>query len=135
MVPTSSSWRAVRDRLDALARELREARKVAVHVIAADLAVPDEVERVVREVQALPVEIEFLVNNAGLGNVGAFATSPLERQLVMVDVNVRALVRLTHAFLPAMIARGRGRVLDHRLDGGPPAGPVRARSITRARPS
>jgi len=115
-----------RDRLDALARELREARKVAVHVIAADLAVPDEVERVVREVQALPVEIEFLVNNAGLGNVGAFATSPLERQLVMVDVNVRALVRLTHAFLPAMIARGRGRVLDLGSTAGLQPGPFSA---------
>jgi uncharacterized protein len=64
-----------RERLDALARELREARKVTVHVIAADLAVPDEVERVVREVQALSVEIEFLVNNAGLGDLGPFAGS------------------------------------------------------------
>jgi short-subunit dehydrogenase len=115
-----------RDRLDALARELREARKVTVHVIAADLAVPDEVERVVREVQALPVEIEFLVNNAGLGNVGTFATSPLERQLVMVDVNVRALVRLTHAFLPAMIAHRRGRVLNLGSTAGLQPGPFGA---------
>jgi uncharacterized protein len=115
-----------RDRLDALARELREARKVTVHVIAADLAVPDEVERVVREVQALPVEIEFLVNNAGLGNVGTFATSPLERQLVMVDVNVRALVRLTHAFLPAMIAHRRGRLLNLGSTAGLQPGPFGA---------
>jgi short-subunit dehydrogenase len=115
-----------RDRLDALARELREAWKVTVHVIAADLAVPDEVERVVREVQALPVEIEFLVNNAGLGNVGTFATSPLERQLVMVDVNVRALVRLTHAFLPAMIAHRRGRVLNLGSTAGLQPGPFGA---------
>jgi uncharacterized protein len=115
-----------RDRLDALARELREARKVTVHVIAADLAMPDEVERVVREVQALPVEIEFLVNNAGLGNVGTFATSPLERQLVMVDVNVRALVRLTHAFLPAMIAHRRGRLLNLGSTAGLQPGPFGA---------
>ncbi len=115
-----------RERLDALARELRGAREVTVHVIAADLAVPDEVERVVREVQALSVEIEFLVNNAGLGNVGAFATSPLERQLVMVDVNIRALVRLTHAFLPAMIARGRGRVLNLGSTAGLQPGPFGA---------
>ncbi|HZJ56592.1 MAG TPA: SDR family oxidoreductase [Myxococcaceae bacterium] len=115
-----------RERLDALARELREARKVSVHVIAADLAVPDEVERVVREVQALSVEIEFLVNNAGLGNVGPFAASPLERLLVMVDVNVRALVRLTHAFLPAMLARRQGRVLNIGSTAGLQPGPFSA---------
>jgi uncharacterized protein len=115
-----------RERLDALARELREARKITVHVIAADLAVPGEVERVIREVQALSVEIEFLVNNAGLGNVGVFANSPLERQLVMVDVNIRALVRLTHAFLPAMIAGGRGRVLNLGSTAGLQPGPFGA---------
>ena len=115
-----------RERLDALARELRDARKVSVHVIAADLAVADEVERVVREVQALPLEIEFLVNNAGLGNVGPFAASPLGRQMVMVDVNVRALVRLTHAFLPGMLTRGRGRVLNIGSTAGLQPGPFDA---------
>ena len=101
-----------RDRLETLAGELRAARKISVHVVTADLSVPEEVERVVREVQALPLEIEFLVNNAGLGNVGPFAESALERQMVMVDVIVRALVRLTLAFLPGMLARKRGRVLN-----------------------
>ena len=115
-----------RDRLDALAGELREARKVTVHVIAADLAAPDEVERVVREAQALPTEVEFLVNNAGLGNVGPFAESQLDRQLVMVDVNVRALVRLTHAFLPGMLARRRGRVLNIGSTAGLQPGPFSA---------
>jgi len=115
-----------RDRLDALAAELRGARKISVHVIAADLAVPDEVERVVREVQALPVEVEFLVNNAGLGRVGAFAEGPLDAQMVMVDVNVRALVRLTHAFLPGMLARKRGRVLNIGSTAGLQPGPFSA---------
>jgi short-subunit dehydrogenase len=95
-------------------------------VVTADLSVPQEVERVVREVQALPVEIEFLVNNAGLGNVGPFAGSPLDKQLVMVDVNVRALVRLTHAFLPGMLARKRGRVLNIGSTAGLQPGPFGA---------
>ena len=115
-----------RERLDALAAELRGARKVTVHVIAADLAVPEEVERVVREVQGQALEIEFLVNNAGLGNVGAFAQSSLATQLVMVDVNIRALVRLTHAFLPAMLARRRGRVLNIGSTAGLQPGPYGA---------
>ncbi|HET9156865.1 MAG TPA: SDR family oxidoreductase [Myxococcaceae bacterium] len=115
-----------RDRLETLAGELRAAGKVSVHVVTADLSVAGEVERVVREVQALPLEIEFLVNNAGLGNVGAFASSPLEKQLVMVDVNIRALVRLTHAFLPGMLARKRGRVLNIGSTAGLQPGPFGA---------
>jgi hypothetical protein len=115
-----------RDRLEALAAELQGARKISVKVIAADLAVPDEVERVVREVQALGTEVEFLVNNAGLGWVGGFAASPLASQMVMVDVNVRALVRLTHAFLPGMLGRGRGRVLNIGSTAGLQAGPFSA---------
>jgi uncharacterized protein len=115
-----------RERLESLATELRQARKVSVHVVAADLGVPAEVERVVREVQALPVEIEFLVNNAGLGRVGPFAASPLDAQMVMVDVNVRALVRLTHAFLPGMLERKRGRVLNLGSTAGLQPGPFGA---------
>ena len=115
-----------RDRLETLAGELRAARKISVHVVTADLSVPEEVERVVREGQALPLEIEFLVNNAGLGNVGPFAESALERQMVMVDVNVRALVRLTHAFLPGMLARKRGRVLNIGSTAGLQPGPFGA---------
>ena len=115
-----------RERLEALAAELREGRKVSVQVIAADLSVAEDVERLVREVQALQPEIEFLVNNAGLGNVGAFAESHLATPMVMVDVNVRALVRLTHAFLPAMLARGRGRVLNVGSTAGLQPGPFGA---------
>src|SRR5215470_3982085 len=115
-----------RERLETLAGELRAARKVSVQVVTADLSVPGEVERVVREVQALPLEIEFLVNNAGLGNVGPFAGSALEKQMVMVDVNVRALVRLTHAFLPGMLARKRGRVLNIGSTAGLQPGPFGA---------
>jgi len=115
-----------RERLETLASELRTARKVAVHVVSADLAVPEQVERVIREVQALQPEIEFLVNNAGLGNVGAFAGSELQTQLVMVDVNVRALVRLTHAFLPGMLARKKGRVLNIGSTAGLQPGPFGA---------
>jgi len=115
-----------RDRLESLAAQLRTERKVNVQIIAADLSVAGEVERVIRELQAARPEIEFLVNNAGLGNVGAFAKSKLETQMVMVDLNVRALVRLTHAFLPAMLERRRGRVLNIGSTAGLQPGPYGA---------
>jgi uncharacterized protein len=112
-----------RDRMEELAAELRTARKVNVHVIGADLAVAAEVERVIREVHGLGLEIEYLVNNAGLGQVGAFAQSSLQTQMAMVDVNVRALVGLTHAFVPAMVARHSGRVLNIGSTAGLQPGP------------
>ena len=115
-----------RDRLDALASELRSGGKVSVQVIAADLAVPGDVERVIREVLALGTEVEFLVNNAGLGNVGPFAASTLSTQLTMLDVNIRALVRLTHAFRPGMLERRRGRVLNIGSTAGLQPGPFGA---------
>ncbi|MFF5259134.1 SDR family NAD(P)-dependent oxidoreductase [Actinomadura viridis] len=98
------------DLLDELARELVERYRVAVEVVAADLTDPAERGEVERLLRADPVEL--LVNNAGFGAFGPFAEGALEEQLRQVELNVVALVRLTHAALPAMIERGRGGVLN-----------------------
>lgn len=98
------------DRLDALARELVERYRVAVEVLAADLTDPVQRGEVERRLRAEPVEL--LVNNAGYGAFGAFAEIPLDDQLAEIELNVSALVRLTHAALPGMIGRGRGGVLN-----------------------
>jgi short-subunit dehydrogenase len=115
-----------KDRLETLAAELRAAKKISVQVLTADLGRPEEVERVIHQVQAQGREIEFLVNNAGLGSVGSFAESTLETQLGMVEVNVRAVVRLTRAFLPGMVSRRRGRVLNIGSTAGLQPGPYAA---------
>ncbi|QXJ24783.1 SDR family oxidoreductase [Actinomadura graeca] len=96
--------------LDGLARELVERYRVAVEVVAADLTDPVERDEVERRLRAEPVEL--LVNNAGHGAFGAFAELPLDDHLAQIDLNVTALVRLTHAALPGMVARGRGGVLN-----------------------
>lgn len=57
-----------------------------------------------------PAGVDVLVNNAGGGWVGPFADAPLARQLEIVDLNVRALVELTHRLLPPMLARRAGRI-------------------------
>ncbi|WP_433327008.1 SDR family NAD(P)-dependent oxidoreductase [Spirillospora sp. CA-294931] len=98
------------DLLDRLARELVERYRVAVEVVAADLTDPLEREEVERRLRADPVEL--LVNNAGYGAFGSFAELSLDDQLREIDLNVVALVRLTHAALPSMIAKGRGGVLN-----------------------
>ena len=113
-----------RDRLEALAAELRSAHGVQAHVVAADLGSPQGPEQVFEEARRL--EVEFLVNNAGLGASGAFAELPLGRELEMIQVNVTALVSLTRLFLPAMLARKRGRILNVGSTAGFPPGPFMA---------
>ncbi|WP_067461458.1 SDR family NAD(P)-dependent oxidoreductase [Actinomadura macra] len=98
------------DLLDGLARELVERYRVAVEVLAADLTDPVERDEVERRLRAEPVEL--LVNNAGYGAFGAFAELPLDEQLAQIELNITALVRLTHAAVPGMVARGRGGVLN-----------------------
>ncbi|MFA1539609.1 SDR family NAD(P)-dependent oxidoreductase [Actinomadura monticuli] len=98
------------DLLDGLARELVERYRVAVEVVAADLTDPAQRAEVEGRLRAEPVEL--LVNNAGYGAFGAFADLPLDDHLAQIELNVTALVRLTHAALPGMVARGRGGVLN-----------------------
>ncbi|GAA4228511.1 SDR family oxidoreductase [Actinomadura meridiana] len=97
-------------RLDELARELVERYGVAVEVVAADLTDPFQRAEVEGRLSEDPVEL--LVNNAGHGAFGAFADAPVDDHLAQVELNVTALVRLTHAALPGMVGRGRGGVLN-----------------------
>lgn len=100
------------DRLDALAAELRRTHDVAVHVFAADLAEPDAPASLIARVIEAGLTIDTLVNNAGFGLQGAVADLDGEKQGDIIDVNCRALVVLARAVLPAMIARGKGGILN-----------------------
>jgi short-subunit dehydrogenase len=115
-----------RDKLEALARELAAAHGISATVIAADLADPAAPARIHDELEAAGTEIEFLVNNAGFGTNGPFATLDVRRELDLIEVNVRALVHLTRLFLPAMIARKRGRILNIGSTAGFMGGPYMA---------
>jgi uncharacterized protein len=99
-------------RLAAVADQLRE-RGRAVEVLPADLAAADARERVAaRLADPDRPPVDLLVNNAGFTTSGEFLTTPVaawERQL---EVNVRAVLRLTHAVLPGMVARGDGAVVN-----------------------
>ena len=98
-----------RERLDLVAAELR-GHRVEVEVITADLADRSQLAVVEERLRARPVEI--LVNNAGFGVPQRFSTGDLEAEQQMLDVLVTAVMRLTHAALPGMIARGSGAVLN-----------------------
>ena len=115
-----------RDRLEALATELVKAHGIHAHVIAADLARPEGAAHVVDEVQRLGVPIDFLVNNAGFATHGPFWQNDAAREMEEVQVNIGALVALTRAFLPAMVERKRGRILNVGSTAGFPPGPFMA---------
>jgi short-subunit dehydrogenase len=101
-------------RLADLAREVAEARDdVEVEVLPADLADPDQVATVEARLAddgARPVDL--LVNNAGFGTYGRFVDLDRDGEEREIRVNVVALVRLTHAALGPMLARGHGTILN-----------------------
>jgi short-subunit dehydrogenase len=97
------------DRLAELASELEKNYGVSTRTVVADLADPDDVDRLAANVDDL--EIALLVNNAGFGYQGRFDRLDTERMRDMVQVNCTAPVVLTSRLLPPMLERGRGAVI------------------------
>ena len=95
-----------------LADELQRANNVRAHVVAADLSDAAAVERLVSHVAGLGVHVDVLVNNAGYGVYGPFVETALDAELRMIQVNVAALTHLTKRFLPGMVARRSGHILN-----------------------
>jgi uncharacterized protein len=100
------------DALESLAAELRSRHGVRVEVLPADLTDAGQRAAVEARAAADTDPVDLLVNNAGFGSQGRFWKSPLERQTGQVDLNVTALVRLSHAALGQMVRRGRGAVVN-----------------------
>lgn len=100
------------EKLLELSQMLTKEYKVSTFIIVKDLSNPGAAGEIYNELAALNIDVNILVNNAGFGDHGAFATCDLERQLQMIQVNVNALVSLTGCFLPQMIAAGYGGILN-----------------------
>lgn len=98
--------------LDALASELLKSFKTQSEVFPVDLAHPDAPARMFRHLDTNGTRIDVLVNNAGFGANGAFANLALERQMEMIQVNATSAAHLMRLFLPGMLQRGRGGVLN-----------------------
>ena len=99
-------------RLDALAVELSGEHGVRAETIACDLGSAAARGRLPGQVAKLGLEIDILVNNAGFATNGAFHESDAERELEQVRVLVEAVVGLCSAFVPGMVERGKGAVLN-----------------------
>ena len=99
-------------RLRQLSGELAQLHGCQAHVVVTDLSSARGVDDAIAGFDQLGRPLDLLINNAGIGSYGAFHALPLERELQMVDLNVRALVALTGHFLPGMISRGKGGIIQ-----------------------
>src|ERR1700722_8607646 len=101
-----------RDALEKLSAELQAAHGIQVHILAADLSRTETPKRIFQELSAQNITVDVLVNNAGFGLHGEFVDLPLPGQLDIIHVNITALTELTGFFLPGMIHRRRGGILN-----------------------
>jgi short-subunit dehydrogenase len=115
-----------RDRLETLAAELTMDHGAQVAIIAADLSDSAAPAAIAERLHAEGKQVDFLINNAGFGSCGPFATSVLAREVEMIHLNIQALVQMTHLFLPDMLARKSGRILNMASIAGFVPGPYMA---------
>lgn len=94
------------------AARLAKSYEVVATAIPIDLGVPGGGEKLAAEAKSRGLAVDVLVNNAGFGHAGAFDKSQRADELGMIDLNVRALVELTHIYWPQMLAAKRGGVLN-----------------------
>lgn len=95
-----------------LATDLRAAHGVPVTVVAQDLAQPDAAKSIFETLEREAITVDVLVNNAGYASYGPFVQADLQNELDEMQVNMMALTALTGLFLPGMVARRRGGVLN-----------------------
>ncbi len=100
------------DKLDKLAKQLRETASINVEVIVQDLTEPQAGQKVYKQVQDQGLRVDCLINNAGFGDYGPFAERELSKQLEMIQLNVTVLVELTHLFLSPMQQQGQGSIIN-----------------------
>lgn len=101
-----------RPALDALSQKCQRDYNTHAEVLEADLSDPSSPQHIFDELSARSISIEILVNNAGLGTHGPFAEADWPSQMQMLQVNLVAATHLTRLFLPGMIQRGSGRILN-----------------------
>ena len=120
-------------RLDDLVAEVKRTHGVGATAIAADLAATSAPVEIQAQLDRAGTRIDVVVNNAGFGSGGPVATLPLDRQLEMIQVNVTALTALTRLFLPGMVERNQGGILNVGSTAGFQPGPLMAvNDVTKA---
>jgi len=100
------------DKLIALCNELGRLTSIRAQYLALDLQEPDAAAQLFEETQRRELEIEMLINNAGVGSMGDFVKLDLKHELDIINLNVRAVVELAQRFLAPMRERKRGTIIN-----------------------
>lgn len=114
------------NKLTQFAGELQSRYGISVKTVALDLAEPEAPQILFDQVQRDGVAIDVLVNNAGYGKLGEFATIPAEESLGQIQLNVTALTDLTRLFVGPMLERGSGKIMNVASTAGFQPGPLMA---------
>jgi uncharacterized protein len=112
--------------LNELKQELKSAFNVTAVVIAKDLSDPNAAQEIYSETQSRGITVEYLINNAGFGGYGYFHERDLTTCLNMIHVNIISLMMLTRLYLPGMIERRSGRILNVSSTASFVPGPLQA---------
>ena len=114
------------EKLTQFANELQHQFGIAVKTIAIDLSVSSAPQSVFDQLKKETISVDILVNNAGYGNFGEFAAMPLEDAVGQINLNITALTALTRLFVPAMVERRSGRIMNVASTAGFQPGPLMA---------
>lgn len=101
-----------KEKLESVSKELADQYGIQAWAMDCDLAKIGSATELFQKIQGLGLSIDFLVNNAGVGSGGKFSELELTRELEIIDLNIRSLVELTHHFLPQMLKKKSGRILN-----------------------
>ncbi|MEM9708105.1 MAG: SDR family oxidoreductase [Pseudomonadota bacterium] len=112
--------------LNALKTEVESTYSITAHIIALDLAAPGGADALYEKVKEGGHRVDILINNAGFGGQGAHIERKLEDEMAMIDLNIKALVTLTHRFAADMVAQGGGKILNVGSTAGFAPGPNQA---------
>lgn len=112
--------------LRALKDELEAKHGISVHVFVADLASEEGADRLYDAISEAGHTVDILINNAGFGGQGIHTHRDLETEKAMINLNVKALVTLTHRFGADMETRGKGRILNVSSTAAHMPGPLQA---------
>lgn len=114
-------------KLQAMKEEFKKRYGVQVDVISKDLSKPDAAQELHAEVQNRQLVVDYLINNAGFGGQGKFHEQDWSRHANMIQVNITALTELTYLFLPGMVERNSGRIMNVASTAAMvPAGPLQS---------
>lgn len=101
-----------KNKLDELKKELEEKHNIKVYTIGKDLSVQGSAKEVYDELEQQKIQVNYLINNAGVGCIGLFAVSEWERQEKMINLNIISLTHLTRLYLTDMIKQGSGKIMN-----------------------